>query len=48
VKAIRAGKPADGLVEAIHRCGALLARHGVTRTAGGTDQLSDNLRIRKE
>jgi putative membrane protein len=48
VKAIRAGNPADGLVEAIHRCGALLAGHGVARGAGDTDELSDRLRIRKE
>ncbi len=48
VEAIRAGKPADGLVEAIRRCGALLAGHGVEREAGDRDELSDNLRIRKE
>ncbi|HMK37744.1 MAG TPA: hypothetical protein VK569_00295 [Bacteroidota bacterium] len=48
VGAIRAGKPADGLVEAIGRCGALLAAHGVGRGASDTDELSDNLRIGKE
>jgi len=48
VDAIRAGKPADGLVEAIRRCGALLAAHGVGRRAGDRDELPDNLRIRKE
>lgn len=48
VKAIRAGRPADGLVEAIRRCGNLLAAHGVARTAGDTDELSDGLRIRNE
>jgi putative membrane protein len=48
VGAIRAGKPADGLVEAIRRCGVLLAAHGVEREPGDTDELSDNLRIRKE
>lgn len=48
VKAIHAGKPADGLVEAIRRCGALLAAHGVARTAGDTDELADGLRIGKE
>jgi len=48
VKAIRAGEPADGLAEAIRRCGALLAGHGAGRTAGDRDELSDNLRIRKE
>ena len=48
VEAIRAGKPADGLVEAIRRCGTLLAGHGVERRADDRDELSDNLRIRKE
>jgi putative membrane protein len=48
VEAIRVGKPADGLVEAIRRCGALLAGHGVERAAGDRDELPDNLRIRKE
>jgi putative membrane protein len=48
VGAIRSGKPADGLVEAIGRCGALLAGHGVGIEPGDTDELSDNLRIRKE
>jgi putative membrane protein len=48
VAAIRAGKPADGLAEAIRRCGALLAGHGVERGAGDRDELPDNLRIGKE
>ena len=48
VQAIRAGKPADGLIEAIRRCGALLAAHGLTRGPGDSDELSDDLRIRKQ
>jgi putative membrane protein len=46
--AIRTGKPADGLVEAIRRCGVLLAEHGVNHETGDSDELSDGLRIRKE
>jgi putative membrane protein len=48
VEAIRKGRPADGLVEAIRQCGALLAGHGVERAEGDRDELPDNLRIRKE
>jgi putative membrane protein len=48
VQSIRDGKPADGLVEAIRGCGALLSAHGLGREPGGKDVLSDNLRIRKE
>jgi putative membrane protein len=48
VEAIRTGKPADGLVEAIRRCGLLLAGQGVGRESGDRDELPDNLRIRKE
>jgi len=48
VDAIRSGKPSDGLVEGIRRSGALLAAHGVGRSAGDKDQLPDNLRIREE
>jgi putative membrane protein len=48
VKAIQRGKPADGLVEAIRRSGALLAGHGVSRGARDRDELSDDLRIRNE
>ncbi len=45
VKAITAGKPADGLVEAIRLCGELLQKHGLPIERGDTDELSDSLRI---
>ena len=48
VAAIGRGLPADGLVEAIRSCGALLAAHGVLREATDADVLPDNLRIRKD
>ncbi|MDZ7290991.1 MAG: hypothetical protein ONB44_07280 [candidate division KSB1 bacterium] len=41
---IRAGKPADGLIEAIHQCGLLLQQRGVTRRADDTDELADGPR----
>jgi putative membrane protein len=48
VAGMKRGQPADGLVEAIGRCGELLAQHGVARRADDTDELSDNLRMSKE
>ncbi len=48
VRSIRDGHPADGLVEAIRRSGALLSSHGLDREAGANDELSDNLRIRND
>ncbi|HTY60400.1 MAG TPA: TPM domain-containing protein [Bacteroidota bacterium] len=48
VRSIRQGKPADGLVDAIRRCGALLAAHGLGRVPGSKDEIADNLRIRNE
>lgn len=45
VQSMRAGKPADGLVEAIRQCGMLLQQHGVQRRDNDKDELSDNLRI---
>ncbi len=45
---MKTGKPADGLVRAIGRCGEILAEHGVRRRPDDTDELSDNLRMRKE
>ncbi|MBM2841327.1 MAG: hypothetical protein HW412_1855 [Bacteroidetes bacterium] len=44
VDAIKARKPADGLIAAIRRCGALLGQEGVARRKDDTDELSDNLR----
>jgi putative membrane protein len=46
-RAIRAGRPADGFVEAIGKCGLLLQRSGVTRRKDDTDELPDNLRVRE-
>jgi putative membrane protein len=46
-RAIRAGKPADGLVDAVTRAGALLERHGLPRKADDRDELSDRLRIKE-
>jgi putative membrane protein len=48
VDGMKRGLAADGLVEAIGQCGALLAQHGVARRADDTDELSDNLRVSKE
>ncbi len=45
---IVAGKPADGLVEAIAACGTLLRKHGVARGKGDRDELSDTLRVGKD
>ena len=43
---IRAGRPADGLVEAIGLCGQLLGESGVERREDDVNELSDTLRIR--
>ena len=45
VAAIRARKPANGLVAAIAKCGSLLEQEGVAIRRGDTDELPDNLRI---
>jgi len=45
IKAVKQGKPADGLVEAIRQCGELLEQHGVERRRDDTDELSDSLRV---
>ena len=45
VTAIRAKKPADGLVAAIAKCGSLLETEGVAIRRDDTDELPDNLRI---
>jgi putative membrane protein len=47
VAGIKSGKPADGLVQAIGKCGVLLERHHVRIKPDDTDELPDNLRIRK-
>jgi len=45
VAGIKAGTPADGIVDAIGICGNLLQRQGVRRRADDTDELSDSLRM---
>lgn len=45
VSAVKEGRPADGLVEAIEQSGKLLERHGVTRKPDDKDELRDNLRM---
>jgi putative membrane protein len=42
---IRSGRPADGLVEAIARCGRLLVEHGFAVRADDTNELPDALRF---
>jgi putative membrane protein len=46
VRGIRSDRPADGIVDAIGRCGNLLERHGVARRPDDTDELSDEARLR--
>lgn len=48
VSGIRAGKPADALVEAIGMCGSLLERQGVKLRKDDRDELSDSLRMGPE
>jgi len=42
---IRAGKPAEGLIEGIRQCGVLLERRGVERRSDDRDELPDALRM---
>jgi putative membrane protein len=48
VAGIVAGKPADGLVDAIADCGVLLRKQGVARGKDDRDELSDALRVGKD
>ena len=48
VRGMKQGRPIDGLVDAIGRCGDLLAYYGVTRRPDDADELADNLRVSKE
>ncbi|NBB74901.1 MAG: hypothetical protein GVY35_14675 [Bacteroidetes bacterium] len=45
---IESGRLADGLVEAIDRCGRLLGEHGVEARADDSDELTDRLHLRDE
>jgi putative membrane protein len=44
VDGMRSGKPADGLIEAIQKCGALLKREGVVIKPDDKDELSNQMR----
>jgi len=45
---IRRGAPTDGLVAAIDKCGELLHRRGVALRDDDSDELSDEVRLRRE
>jgi putative membrane protein len=45
VRGINAGRPADGLVDAIGRCGELLKQHGFAHRPDDVDELPNRLRI---
>ena len=47
VRSIRSGNPTDGFVEAIGRCGEVLAQHFPRTEAPVTNSLDDQLRIDK-
>lgn len=42
---IRAGKIVEGIIAAVHQCGALLAEKGFHKTADDLNELRDDLRI---
>lgn len=44
VDGMRAGKPAEGLIDAIHQCGTLLKREGVAIKPDDKDELSNRMR----
>ncbi|MBE0556704.1 MAG: TPM domain-containing protein [Proteobacteria bacterium] len=45
VRGINNGRPADGLVDAIAQCGALLGRHGFHRRSDDVNELANRLRV---
>lgn len=45
VNGINTGKPADGLIEAIHACGRLLEKHKFKRRKNDRNELSNELRV---
>jgi len=47
VRGINSGHPADGLVDAIRQCAALLERHGFRRRKDDINELSNELRVRR-
>lgn len=48
VAGMRRGEPGPALATAIRRCGELLATHGFARPSSDRDELSDELRRRRE
>ena len=44
VDGIRAGKPTDGLIEAVRQCGSLLKKQGLAVRPDDTDELGNTLR----
>ncbi|GJQ21575.1 MAG: hypothetical protein HBSIN02_19300 [Bacteroidia bacterium] len=46
-RGIQTGKPADGLIEAIRKCGILLQKKGVRRHRADRNELGNKLRIGK-
>lgn len=47
VASMRAQQPAEGLIAAIQKCGALLQRQGVLRRVDDADELSNTLRMKE-
>ncbi|MBL6446047.1 hypothetical protein JMN32_07000 [Fulvivirga sp. 29W222] len=45
IKGIRAGKPAEGLLEGVHLCGKLLERSGINKPPQNPNELSDDVRL---
>ena len=45
VSGMKAGRPADGIVEAVELCGQLLRQHGFVARPDDTNELPDSLRI---
>jgi putative membrane protein len=45
VAGVRAGRTAEGLIEAIQQCGVLLQQNGIERRADDTDEISSRLRM---
>lgn len=46
VAGMKAGKPADGIVEAVGLCGSLVRQHGFAARPDDTNELPDGLRLR--
>jgi putative membrane protein len=45
VSGMKAGRPADGIVEAVDLCGQLLRQHGFAARPDDTNELPDSLRV---